>query len=185
MSGRGLRRAVFLDRDGTLNVDPGYIADPAQIEIYLGVVEGLRLLSEKGFLLIVVTNQSGISRKFYTHEIVGAIHARIQSFLEARGVRIDAFYYCPHHPDEKCACRKPGTALFERASEEHSLDLASSAIIGNGASDIEAGRRLGLLTVYVPTPRFRLEREPVEKVGADLVAESFREACRKVAERLG
>ncbi len=178
-----LRRAVFLDRDGTLNVDPGYISDPKQIEVYLGVAAGLRRLSERGYLLVVITNQSGVSRGYYTHETVEALHQRIREILARRGAAIDAFYYCPHAPHEHCGCRKPGTELFERAARDHRIDLERSAVIGNMELDVEAGRRLGLLTAYVRSPGFYLEPDPGRGYGADIVAPNFLAACEAIVTR--
>lgn len=174
------RQAVFLDRDGTLIVDPGYLSDPDEVEVYLGVIPGLKMLSDAGYLLIVVTNQSGIARGFYTHEIVAALHQRIRDKVGQGGVTIDDFYYCPHMPEDKCACRKPGTELFLRAATEHGIDLGASAVIGNMRQDVEAGQRLGLLTAYVRTPGFHLDPDPGGGFGATIVARTFPEACERI-----
>lgn len=178
------RRAVFLDRDGTLNVDLKYISDPGQIELYRGVTEGVRLLSENGFQVVVVTNQSGVSRGFYSREIVDRIHARIQEILSHGGARIDAFYYCPHAPEDKCTCRKPGSALFLQAREAMHLDLAHSVVIGNSSQDMEAGRKVGALTVLVRERHFRTDPPDVrEEASANIVAENFLDACQKMISR--
>ena len=181
-----LRRAVFVDRDGTLNVDTHYLQGPEKVELHLGVREGVALLRAHGFLVVVVTNQSGISRGFYTREAVEAIHQKIQRLMAEAGTQIDAFYYCPHAPQEGCACRKPGTALFEQAARELHIDLRTSAIIGDRMLDVEAGTRLGLTTVYVPEPGAH-HRYPQEfqraQVEANLVATSFLAGCRRLLER--
>lgn len=181
-----LRRAVFVDRDGTLNVDTHYLTGPEKVELHRGVREGVVLLRSHGFLVLVVTNQSGIARGLYTREAVEAIHARIQELLGAVGTRVDAFYYCPHAPSEGCACRKPGTALFEQAARDHHLDLGGCAIIGDRILDVEAGARLGMTTVYVPEPgaesNYPQEREKANEA-ADLLAPNFLSAVHLLLAR--
>ncbi len=146
----GHRRAVFTDRDGTLNPDFHYLSDPERYEFLPGVTEGIRRLREHGFLVICVTNQSGVGRGFFTAERLEEIHRRIEQRLERAGTRLDAFYYCPHLPEDRCACRKPGTELFERASREFHIDLKSSAILGDRFLDILVGARLGMTSVLIP-----------------------------------
>jgi histidinol-phosphate phosphatase family protein len=183
---RRLRRALFVDRDGTLNPDPGYINDPARLELYRGVGDALRLVHAHGELVVCVTNQSGIERGFYTHDDVARIHARLNELLARDGAHVDAFYYCPHHPDRGCDCRKPGTALFERARAEWNIDLPSSALIGDRLLDVEAGRRAGLLTALVRTPghEARIDRELREaSVRPDLIAPSFASAVLRLLAR--
>ncbi len=180
------RRALFVDRDGTLNPDPGYLKDPARLELFRGVGDALRLVHDHGELVVCVTNQSGVERGFYTAEDVGRIHARLNELLAREKTRVDAFYFCPHHPDRGCACRKPGTQLFERAREELGLDLARSAIVGDRWLDIEAGRRLGLLTALVKNPGHEqaVERELAEHgCQPDLTAHSFAGAVARVLAR--
>ena len=143
-------RAVFVDRDGTLNPDLVYLRDAERLELFRGVGNGLRWLHQHGYRVICVTNQSGVERGFYTDADVQAIHRRVNEILAPRGARVDAFYYCPHAPGAGCACRKPGTELFRRAERDWSLDLGASVVIGDRALDIVAGRRLGLWTVAVP-----------------------------------
>jgi D-glycero-D-manno-heptose 1,7-bisphosphate phosphatase len=145
-----LRRAVFTDRDGTLNPDFHYLSDPDRYEFLPGVVRGVQLLHEHGYLVVCVTNQSGIGRGFFTEARLAEIHRRINERLAQHHTRIDAFYHCPHRPDEGCECRKPGTLLFRRAEREHRLDLRSSAIIGDRVLDIEVGSALGMVSAFVP-----------------------------------
>jgi histidinol-phosphate phosphatase family protein len=146
----GPRRAVFTDRDGTINPDLHYISRAERIELYPTVGRGIRWLRARGFAVVCVTNQSGVERGLYTAEDVDRIHRRVNELLAAEGARIDAFYYCPHRPERGCDCRKPNTELFVRAAREHRIDLGSSAIIGDHALDVEVGDRLGLLTALVP-----------------------------------
>lgn len=180
---RGFRRAVFVDRDGTLNPDLHYLADPARLELYRGVPEAIGLLRRHGFRVICVTNQSGVERGFYTADDVDRIHARLQELLARGGSTIDAFYYCPHAPERGCACRKPGTELFERAERDLGLQFPGSAVIGDRDLDIEAGERLGLLTVLVP--QVGHERETAREMAAsgahsDLTAPNFRSAVQRI-----
>jgi D-glycero-D-manno-heptose 1,7-bisphosphate phosphatase len=185
-AGAPVRRAVFVDRDGTLNPDLHYLKDADRLELFRGVGAALRLVREHGDLVVCVTNQSGIERGLYTPEDVERIHQRLNELLGSEGARVDAFYYCPHAPERGCSCRKPGTALFERARADLGLDLASSAIVGDRLVDIEAGRRLGLLTALVRTPGH--EREVDDELArahvvADLAADSFAGAVARVLAR--
>ncbi|HLM70489.1 MAG: D-glycero-alpha-D-manno-heptose-1,7-bisphosphate 7-phosphatase [Thermoplasmata archaeon] len=145
----GLRRALFVDRDGTLDPDLHYLREAERLELFRGVGAALRLVHDHGELVVCVTNQSGVERGFYTVEDVGRIHARLNEFLAAEGTRVDAFYFCPHEPERGCGCRKPGVGLFEQAARELGLDLASCAMVGDRATDIEPGRKLGMLTALV------------------------------------
>jgi len=149
---RALRSALFVDRDGTLNPDLHYLRDAERLELFAGVGSAVRLAHLHGWLVICVTNQSGIERGFYTVADVERIHARLNELLARDGTAVDAFYYCPHAPEHGCACRKPGVELIERAQRDWSIDLATSAILGDRVLDAEAGRRLGLMTARVRTP---------------------------------
>lgn len=143
---------MFVDRDGTINPDLKYLGDADRLEIFRGVADGVRLLRAHGYLVVCVTNQSGIERGFYREEDVLRIHRRVNEILAPLGARVDAFYYCPHAPESNCACRKPGTELFLRAQREWKIQFSASAIVGDRGLDVEAGERLGLLTAAVPAP---------------------------------
>lgn len=149
---RPVRRALFVDRDGTLNPDLHYLKDADRLELFRGVGNGLSLARDHGYLVICVTNQSGIERGFYTHEDVRRIHQRLNELLRPFRARVDAFYYCPHAPETRCECRKPGTLLFRQAGDDFHIDMAVSAIVGDRDLDVEAGRKLGLLTAVVVPP---------------------------------
>ncbi|HUI38578.1 MAG TPA: HAD family hydrolase [Thermoplasmata archaeon] len=180
------RRAVFVDRDGTLNPDLRYLREAERLELYRGVPEAVRLLHRHGFVVVCVTNQSGVERGFYTEADVARIHARVNERLAESGERLDAFYHCPHAPESACRCRKPGTLLFERARDDLGLSMAGSAVIGDRSIDVEAGEKLGLLTVLVPSRGHAREvaRELAERsVRADLVAPSFLAAAVRVLHR--
>ncbi|MCI4370417.1 MAG: HAD family hydrolase [Thermoplasmata archaeon] len=182
----GRRRAVFVDRDGTLNPDLHYLSEAARVEVFRGVAEGLRLLRSHGYLAVCVTNQSGIERGFYSDADVRAIHARVNTILAAEGTTVDRFYFCPHAPDSHCRCRKPGVELFERAQSDLGVEFATSAIVGDRSLDIEAGERLGLLTVLVPPPGHGAAvAEEIRATGVrpDVVAPSFFAAARRILNR--
>jgi D-glycero-D-manno-heptose 1,7-bisphosphate phosphatase len=148
-----MRGAVFLDRDGTLVRDPGYLHDARQVELLPGVGEGLASLSRAGWPLVVVSNQSGIARGLYGPEAFGAVMDRIGVLLASRGVRFAGAYFCPHHPDVTgpCDCRKPGVALFEQAARDLALDLSRSWFVGDRLKDVEPAVRLGGRGILIET----------------------------------
>ena len=147
--GRGARPAVFLDRDGTLVVERGYLSDPDEIELLPGVAESLRELKAAGYPLVVVSNQSGVGRGLFPESRVHEAMARLRQALRARGVELDAIYFCPHRPDAGCACRKPGTALLARAADDLRLSVRRSAMVGDKLLDAETGRNAGATGLLV------------------------------------
>lgn len=139
------RPAAFLDRDGVLNVDRGYTHRPDQLEWIDGAPEAVHLLNEAGYIVIVVTNQSGVARGFYDEHAVRRFHAHMQAALKSHAAHIDAFYYCPHHPNGtvkeyalRCNCRKPGVGLLEQAAREWPIDVSRSFLVGDKTDDLEA-----------------------------------------------
>jgi histidinol-phosphate phosphatase family protein len=139
---RVAKPAVFLDRDGTLIADVGYPRDPAAVELVAGAAEALHAL-QRDWPLVVVSNQSGIGRGLITKPEATAVHERFVARFAAHGVRFAGCYYCPHAPDASCACRKPAPGLFRDAAAALGLDLTRSVMVGDKASDIEAGRAAG------------------------------------------
>jgi len=146
-----MKWAVFLDRDGTINEEVGYLSEPEELHLIPGAAEAIRLLNRAGVLAIVVTNQSGVGRGYFSEARVKAIHEQLAMQLAAYGAHLDAIYYCPHHPDKGCDCRKPKPGMLKRAAEEHSIALDRSFAVGDKVSDLEAGRRAGCRTVLVLT----------------------------------
>ena len=144
MSGR---RAVFVDRDGTVIEDAHYASSPDQVRVVPGAAEALRVLRDEGFLLAVVSNQSGIGRGLITPEQAAAVHERFVSELERLGVRFDAVRYCPHTPDEGCVCRKPAPGLILDAADEIGAAPSQSFMIGDSLLDVTAGRAAGCRTI--------------------------------------
>jgi len=143
-------KAVFIDRDGTINIDGPYLDDPDRFEMYPGVGEGVKKLKDDGFKIIVMTNQSGIARGYFTEEVLSKIHDRMKIEFDVFDVKLDGVYYCPHHPDDECNCRKPKTGLFEIAIEEHDIDVNQSYMIGDKILDVCAGQKIGVKTILVP-----------------------------------
>jgi D-glycero-D-manno-heptose 1,7-bisphosphate phosphatase len=153
-----LKKAVFVDRDGTLNVEKNYLYRVEDFEFIPGVLEAIRRLRDSGFLVIVVTNQSGVARGYFTLAEVDALHRHIQNELKKSGTCIDGFYVCPHHPTEgvgeyrrECDCRKGEPGLLLRAAAEHHIDLLGSYMIGDKVADVEAGERAGCKPLLVMT----------------------------------
>jgi D,D-heptose 1,7-bisphosphate phosphatase len=173
------RRAIFLDKDGTLIEDVPYNVDPSRIRLLPGVVEGLRRLHQAGYLLIVVTNQSGVARGRFPEHALGAVAQRLRELLAPAGVPLADFYYCPHHPDGivleyavECACRKPQPGLITRAVQEHGIDPARSWLIGDILNDVEAGKLAGCRTILLDnggeTEWLLTHRRLPDHVAADL-----------------
>ena len=160
--------ALFLDRDGTLIVERGFLRDPRGVRLARGAAAALRRFAERGTLLFVVTNQSGIARGLVTPEEVDAVNAEIARRLGRRGVPVSAFLVCPHHPDgtvapwaRRCRCRKPGTLLHRRALASHGLDPARCAVIGYKWDDVGSGLALGAVPVHLLTGHGREHRARV------------------------
>ena len=180
---RSLRRALFVDRDGTLNPDLHYLRDADRLELFRGVGNALSLAQDHGFVVICVTNQSGVERGYYSRADVERIHERLNALLQPHRARVDAFYYCPHAPETRCECRKPGTLLFRQARDEWNIDFASSAIVGDRDLDMVAGRELGLLTAIIATPGHYGEAslEALKESGSvDVSADSFAGAVLRI-----
>lgn len=147
----GRRPAVFFDRDGTLIDDIGYLSDPGKVFFYNGVPEALKKLVDRGYLLVVITNQSGIGRGYFEEETAIAVNLSLLNLLEEKGVGLSAVYYCPHHPDERCLCRKPGVLMLKRAIDELGIDCSSSWVVGDTDKDVHAGMNAGLRAILVET----------------------------------
>ncbi len=149
-----MNKAVFLDRDGVINSDEGhyYIYKKEHFALNQGVGEGLKLLQDDGFLLIVITNQGGIAKGVYTHEDVANVHEKMAQLLKNFGVVLTDIFYCPHHDEvEKCLCRKPGNQNIEKAIAIYNIDRNLSVMIGDHNRDIEAGKKSGLHCYKVKT----------------------------------
>ncbi|MDD2558251.1 MAG: D-glycero-beta-D-manno-heptose 1,7-bisphosphate 7-phosphatase [Desulfuromonadaceae bacterium] len=157
-SHKGLHKAVFLDRDGTVNVEKNYLIDPCEFVFIPGVPEAIYQLKQAGYLVVLVTNQSGIARGYFTHSQVAHLHQHLQTELKKHHTAIDAFYLCPHHPTAgdgvftcACSCRKGEPGMLLQAAAELDIDLGSSYMVGDKLADLKAGLSVGCHPVLVQT----------------------------------
>lgn len=184
--------AVFLDRDGVVNREVQYLSHPDQIELIRGAAEAVRRLNEAKYLVIVVTNQAGIARGYFTHVDLALVHRKLQSMLVPWDAHIDEFYCCPHHPTAgvgqyriECNCRKPNPGLLFQAARDFDLDLSQCYMIGDKVSDIQAGWRAGcvnllVLTGYGARARLQFDALPFKP---DFVAADLLSAVEWILER--
>ena len=174
-------RAVFLDRDGTIIEEVGYLDRPERVEFFPWTTDAIRVLNRAGLAVVLVSNQSGIARGFFTEAIVDDVQQRISEMLAAGGARIDAHYYCPHHPDGKvpglarvCDCRKPARGLVDRAVTEFGIDPERSFVVGDRWLDIGLARTVGAKAVLVRTGYGDSEeRKPPQDLRADVVVDNL------------
>ena len=188
------RRAIFIDRDGTISEEVGYVNHPSRYRVFPYSAEAIRLLNEAGVLAILITNQAGVARGYFAEEMIGTVHNILIQELERGGARLDAIYYCPHHPSVgeppfcfDCDCRKPKPGLIRRAADEFNIDLAQSWMIGDRYSDTELARNAGVCSAFVLSGYGRGEWEyqrAVWKHEPDLVAENLLEAVQAIIERM-
>jgi len=176
-------RAVFLDRDGTINREVHLLRNLRQLRLLPGAAEGIRALNRMGYRVIVVTNQPVVARGWVSEKQLQSIHRTIEERLRRRGARLDAILYCPHHPDAnlpryrlRCRCRKPGTALIRRAARRFGIALGRSFMVGDSTRDILAGQRAGLTTVLLGTGY--AGRDGTYPVRPDHLARNLKDAAR-------
>lgn len=139
-----MNKAIFFDRDGVLNEEVGYLYEIEKFKWTAGAIQAIKFCNDKNILAIVVTNQSGIARGFYTENDVKILHEFMQNDLKKYSAHIDAFYFCPHYPDGVCNCRKPNPGMILEAAEDFNIDLKNSYLIGDSQRDIESGKNAGL-----------------------------------------
>jgi D-glycero-D-manno-heptose 1,7-bisphosphate phosphatase len=174
-----VNRAIFLDRDGVINqrpVEGEYITRWEDFHVLPGVAESISLLNRAGFQVIVITNQRCVAKQQITEPALQEMHRRMLEALAAQGATVDAVYYCPHDHEPACECRKPQPGMILEASQTWSIDLKASWMVGDSASDVEAGRRAGCKTVYISGKT----AETQTVTGADFTAASLLEAVRKI-----
>ncbi len=170
---------VFLDRDGTLNLDSGYIASPTELVLFSGAAGAVARLNKAGLRVVLVTNQSGVARGFFTIAELHDIHEKLQSVLKTEGAWLDAIFVCPHHPEEHCWCRKPNPGLLDQAATQFGLDLTCSYVVGDKDIDLELAHRVGALGVLVmtgPSSPEALKAMESGKLKVEYVASSVNEA---------
>ena len=189
-----MRPAVFLDRDGTMIYDPGYLGRLEDLRWYPWTIDAIGLLNRAGLSVVVVTNQGGIGLEFYSEDFVRALHARMSEMAASGGARIDGWYYCPHHPEATvpalrvaCDCRKPRPGLVRRAAAELSIDVSKSFVVGDKVSDVGLAGAVGATAVMVRTGHGeeQLVRAGGVVPGAALVAADLIEATSWILGRVG
>ncbi|MCI5178459.1 MAG: HAD family hydrolase [Candidatus Electrothrix sp. AW3_4] len=191
---QSVQPAVFLDRDGTINEQMGYINHISRFILLPGAATAIRTLNEQNIPVVVVTNQSGLARGYFPPVLLDAVHAQMERELAAQDAHIDGLYICPHHPEAKekqfrkvCTCRKPQTGLLEQAAAELELDLTRSFMVGDRWSDLKCGNRVGATSVLVLTGYGRGDLEyigPEQEIQPDKIAEDLSEAVDWIIEQL-
>ena len=186
-----MNRAVFIDRDGTISEEVGYINHPSRFRSFPYSAAAIKLLNDGGWLAIVVTNQAGVARGYFSEEMIQTVHGQLVLDLKKDGARLDAIYYCAHHPSvgeppyrRDCDCRKPRPGLILRAADDLDIDLGQSWMIGDRYSDIELARNAGVNSAFVLSGYGRGEWEHQRgewKHEPDLVAETLLEAVQLIA----
>jgi D-glycero-D-manno-heptose 1,7-bisphosphate phosphatase len=190
------RRAVFMDRDGTISEEVGYVNHLGRYRVFPYAAEAVRLLNEAGWLAILVTNQAGVARGYFTEELIAAVHGMLEEeLMRTAGARLDAIYYCAHHPSVgeppyrfDCDCRKPRPGLIHRAAADFEIELPASWMIGDRYSDIELAHNAGVRSAFVLSGYGRGEWEyqrAAWKSEPELVAENLLEAVRMIVDENG
>ncbi len=176
-------QVVFLDRDGTICEEVGYIDSAEKLSLIPGSAEAIKLLNDRGFKVVVVTNQSGVARGFFSESFLEELHAELKRRLQAQGAHLDGIYYCPHHPDEGkvpylriCDCRKPGSGLLLQAARDLALDLSGAYVIGDHFSDVECAHGVGARGILLLTGHGRqalAQRESWTRAPAFIASDLF------------
>ncbi len=187
-----MNKAVFLDRDGTVNEEVGYLRDLKQLKLIPGAGAAIRRLNEAGFKVVLVTNQSGVARGYFSESFVQETHALLEQLLKNDGARLDGIYYCPHHPTAgnsrfttECNCRKPGTGMIDRAARDLNVDMKKSYVVGDKWSDVELGQRAGARTILVKSgfaPDSEGNLRPGHLMDPELIAGSITEAVEWILQ---
>ncbi len=183
------RIAVFVDRDGTITKEMGYLKEPAELRLIPRSGEAIRLLNEKGILTIMVSNQSGVARGYFTEKTVRETHKRLKELLAEKGAHLDGVYYCPHHPEfglpkyrKNCNCRKPKSGMLLRADRKFNLDLEKCYVIGDKVDDIQLSRNVGAKGILVLTGYG--ERSKSKKIEPDHTAKDLYHAVLWILKRV-
>ncbi|HEY3582161.1 MAG TPA: HAD family hydrolase [Pyrinomonadaceae bacterium] len=187
------RPALFMDRDGTISEEVGYVNHPSRFRLFPYTAEAIKLLNDSGWLAIVVTNQAGVARGYFSEDMIGAVHECVERELQSASARLDAIYYCAHHPSVgeppyrlDCDCRKPRPGLIQRAVADFDIDLARSWMVGDRYGDIELARNAGLHSAFVLSGYGRGEWEYQRgswQIEPEVVGEDLLDAVKKIVER--
>ncbi len=185
-----MKRALFIDRDGTISEEVGYINHPSRFRLFPYAASAIKLLNETGWLAIVITNQAGVARGYFSEDMIQVVHERLKQELQDHDAYLDAIYYCAHHPAVgeppyrlDCDCRKPKPGLIHRAAEEFHIDLNESWMVGDRYSDLELARNAGVSAAFVLSGYGRGEWEHQQndwEHRPDLVAENLLEAVKSI-----
>jgi D-glycero-D-manno-heptose 1,7-bisphosphate phosphatase len=181
-----MKQAVFLDRDGVINEEVNYLSQPEQLRLIPGAAEAIARLNRADLLVIVVTNQAGVARGYYSEAQIEVLHAALSQQLARASAHIDRYYYCPHHPTEgrppyriECDCRKPRTGMLRQAASDLNLDLSRSYMIGDTASDLIAGTRAGCRSILVQTGYgLKTQHDWTESFQPNYIARDLNEASK-------
>ena len=166
-------RAVFLDRDGTVNTEVDYLSSVKDLRLIKNAAKAIRILNQNKVKVIIVTNQSGISRGIFSIDDLNNVHNELKRRLRRNGAHIDAIYYCPHHPDEKCSCRKPKKGMFEKAAKDFDLKLNKCYVVGDKLTDIKAAHNISAKGILVRTGYGKLEQNKL--MDADIIPDHIAE----------
>lgn len=177
------KRFVLLDRDGTIIVERNYLSDPNQLELIPGAGKALRKLKKMDLGLLVITNQSGIGRGYFDLATLDRIHQRLHELLAEEEVILDGIYFCPHTPEDNCLCRKPQTALVEKARKKHNFDPKLSFVIGDNKGDIELGKNIGATTILVQTG-YGVETAKNKDINSDHIVDDLLSAVMIIRQEL-
>lgn len=180
--------AIFLDRDGTINKEVGYLSSLAQLILYPDAARAIKMINGSGMKSVVVTNQSGVARGYFTAAFVADVHRKIQSMLAPHQAHLDAFYYCPHHPEgqgiyrQECNCRKPEPGMLLTAAQDLGIDLGRSYLIGDTRKDMQAGLKAGTKAVLVRTGYGREAEADCSDVGLNYIADDILAAVKWIMQ---
>lgn len=184
-------KVIFIDRDGVINKDPGgwtehsYVTSWKDFYFLSGVKEALRLLTEAGYDIVIVSNQGGVSKGYFSTKALNDITENMLRALEETGAKIKKVYYCPHQDSDNCGCRKPKPGMFRTAEEELGIKAAGSYFIGDGRTDVEAGKAAGLKTVLVLSGKTSLDKIEEWQARPDHIFKGLLEAVRFILDRKG
>jgi D-glycero-D-manno-heptose 1,7-bisphosphate phosphatase len=177
-----MNKAVFMDRDGTIIEDIGYLNHPGAIQFIPGSIDAIKKLNASGYKVIVITNQAGVARGLVSENMLQTIDKTLHKWLLSSGAHLDGIYYCPHHPEhgyypykQICECRKPHPGLIKKAQRDFNIDLAQSYMVGDKATDIEAGQKAGVKTIHVLSGRGKDEKDKI-KIAPDHTAQNLTDA---------
>ena len=174
--------AIFLDRDGVINKEVNYLSNPNNFEFIDGSIKALQILKKKGYLLIVITNQAGIARGYFTEMTLHKIHDKMMKTLNKNNIFLDDIFYCPHHPEftGTCNCRKPSPGMIIQAMTKYNIDLENSYMIGDTLNDINTGKNAHCKTILVLTGHGKKEQKKISNIKPDMICTNLLEFAKNI-----